>query len=399
MPGRNPAERVDTVVVGGGAAGLAVGWQLRRRGRSFVILDSAARVGDSWRERYECLRLFTPAAFCGLPGLPVPLPASAHPNKDEIADYLEEYAKRFELPVRSGVAVTAHRWENGVHRIEAGGTRIDSGVAVTAHRWENGVHRIEAGGTRIDSGVAVTAHRWENGVHRIEAGGTRIEAARLIVATGACSRPVIPGFAAQLDPAVRHLHSARYRRPADLRPGPVLVVGAGTAGADIALDLASGHEVHLSGRPTGRVPLAVVRSAAVRRLYGVRVPPGGLGRVLTGRLLRRGSPLRWQTEADLTAAGIRRVPRTAGVRHGRPLLADGRVLDVANVVWCTGLRPDLGWLTPGAVGPDGRPAHRHGISTTVPSLGFVGMPFQHTFASGFLGGMSDDAEHVVRRLS
>lgn len=348
MPGQNAAEHIDTVVVGGGAAGLAAGWQLRRRGRAFVILDGGARVGDSWRERYDCLRLFTPAAFCGLPGLPVPLPGSAHPDKDEIADYLEEYAKRFELPVRPGVTVTGHRWENGVHRLDAGGSRI--------------------------------------------------EAARLIVATGACSRPVIPGFAAELDPAIHHLHSARYRRPADLRPGPVLVVGAGTAGADIALDLASWHEVYLSGRPTGRVPLAVVRSAAVRRLYGVRVPPGGIGRVLTGRLLRRGSPLRWQAEADLAAAGIRRVPRTVGVRHGRPLLADGRVLEVANVVWCTGLRPDLGWLAPGAAGPDGRPAHRRGLSTTVPSLGYVGMPFQHTFASGFLGGMPDDAEHVVRRL-
>ena len=173
----------------------------------------------------------------------------------------------------------------------------------------------------------------------------------------------------------------------------MLVVGAGTAGADIALDVAASHETWLSGPRTGRVPLPVVRSSAIRRLYGLRVP-GPLRR----RLLGRGSPLVWQTGRDLARAGVRRIGRTVGVDAGRPVLADGRVLEVANVVWCTGYRPDFGWLDQAAIGPDGWPRHRYGISTTVPGLGFVGLPFQHTFASGFIAGMATDAAHVTANL-
>ncbi|XVU21640.1 flavin-containing monooxygenase [Actinoplanes sp. CA-054009] len=334
-----------TVIVGGGAAGLAAAWHLRRRGRPFVVLDAAARVGDAWRERYDCLRLFTPARFCALPGRPMALDPGAHPTRVEMADYLEGYARHFDLPVRSGVSVRSHAYAGSSHRLETGAGPI--------------------------------------------------AAERVIVATGALHRPSVPEFAARL--RLPQLHSSRYHRPGDLPPGPVLVVGAGTAGADIALDLAAGREVWLSGRPTGHIPVGVVRSALVRRLlYDRRVPPGGLVRALVGR---RGGPLIWQSEKTLRRAGIRRVPRVAGVRDGLPLLADGRVPPVTAVVWCTGFRPGYGWLDARAVGPGGWPAHRRGVSATVPGLGFVGLPGQNTFGSGFLGGMSGDAAYVVERLT
>jgi putative flavoprotein involved in K+ transport len=208
----------------------------------------------------------------------------------------------------------------------------------------------------------------------------------------------VPPFAAGLDAAVRQMHSAGYRRPADLVPGPVLIVGAGTSGAGIAMDLAGEHEVWLAGRGTGSVPVALARSRIIRRVaFGRRVPSGWLGRLVRARA-GRAAPLVWQSPATLRAAGVRRVGRVVGVEDGRPQLADGRVLDVANVVWCTGFRPGFDWLAPGAVGPDGWPVHRRGVSTSIPGLGFVGLPFENTFASGFLSGMPADAASVVGRL-
>lgn len=338
------------MVVGGGAAGLAAGWQLRSHGYEFVILDRAERIGDSWRERYDCLRLFTPARYCALPDLPVPMPPLAHPGKDDIADYLETYAARSGLPVRLGVRVTGHRWDGGRHVLALADGELD--------------------------------------------------ADRVIVATGSCHLPAVPDFAAALAPAIRQLHSSGYRRPAQLRPGPVLVVGAGTSGADIALDLVGAHRTWLSGPATGHVPLTIVRSAVVRRLvYRRRTPGGWLGRAVHRRLRGRGSPLAWRTERDLTGAGVVRVPRTVGVRDGYPLLADGRTLEVTNVLWCTGFRPDYRWLDPTAIGPDGWPVHRYGTSRTVPGLHFVGLPLQYTLESGFLGGMSTDAQRVVREMT
>jgi putative flavoprotein involved in K+ transport len=98
-------ERVDTLVIGGGQAGLSVGYHLARRGLPFVILDASARIGDAWRHRWDSLRLFTPARFAGLDGLPFPAPRHSFPTKDQMADYLESYARTFNLPVRTGVRV------------------------------------------------------------------------------------------------------------------------------------------------------------------------------------------------------------------------------------------------------------------------------------------------------
>ena len=343
-------ERVGTAVVGGGAAGLAAAWHLRQRGQDFMVLDERDRTGDSWRTRYQSLRLFTPARFSALPGMPMPLPAKAHPDKDQYANYLEHYAAKFKIPVVRSSPVVAHRWRSGRHLLDM-------------------------------------AHG-------------RVEASRLVVATGAWRAPALPAFASRLDPAVHQVHSSQYRHAGALRPGPVLVVGAGPAGADIASDAAREHLTWLSGPAVGHVPVSIVRSRLVRRwAYGLKVPDGRWGTAAQGWLRRRRSPLIWQTERDLRAAGIIRVPRTIGVRAGRPVLEDGRSPDVANVVWCTGFRPDFRWLQPSAVGSDGWPLHRRGLSSTIPGLAFVGLPFQHTLGSGFLAGMSTDAEHVIDGLT
>ena len=204
-PVTGATERFEVVVVGGGQAGLAVGYHLARRGLRFVILDAGERVGDFWRKRWDSLRVFTPARLDGLPGMPFPAPAASFPTKDAVADYLEAYAARFALPVRTGVTVD--------------------------------------GLSRVGDRFVVTA------------GARRFEADNVVLALGAYQRPRVPAFAPALDPAIVQLHSSAYRRPSQLREGGVLVVGAGNSGAEIAWEASRGHRTWLSGRDTGHEPV------------------------------------------------------------------------------------------------------------------------------------------------
>jgi putative flavoprotein involved in K+ transport len=353
--GGNP-ERFETVVVGGGQAGLATGWHLARRGRPFVILDAGQRVGDPWRNRWDSLRLFTPARYCGLPGMGFPAPDWHYPPKDEVADFLEAYAARFELPVRGGV-------------------------------------RVDGLGRRGDRFLLTASER-------------RFEADNLVVASGAYTSPRVPEFAAALDPAIVQLHSSGYRRPAQLREGGVLVVGAGNSGAEIALEVSPTHPVWLSGRHPGSEP-----TRAGSRLDRLLTPPfwfvlsqvlsvgNPIGRRLRPKLMGAGTPLARVRPKDLAAAGVERVPRTVGVRDGLPLLEDGRVLEVANVVWCTGFRPDFSWIDLPVFDADGQPGHDRGVVAAQPGLYFVGLFFLSSVASALLGGVGHDAERIAARIA
>src|SRR5205085_3555057 len=201
-------ERFDTVVIGAGQAGLAVGYYLKRRRRTFVILDANERVGGSWRTRtWDSLRLFTPARYDGLPGWRYPGPAWSFPTARELADYLEAYAARFELPVRTGMPV----------------------------------ERLTKDGDR----------------YVLECGDRRFEAANVVVATGFYGQPTVPDFASDLDPRIVQMHSSEYRGPSQLRPGGVLLVGAGNSGADISLEAVVTHRTFLSGRDKGQVPIRI----------------------------------------------------------------------------------------------------------------------------------------------
>jgi putative flavoprotein involved in K+ transport len=347
-------ERVDTVIVGAGQAGLAMGYYLAAQGRNFVIVDGYDRVGDAWRRRWDSLRLFTPAAYDGLPGMPFPAPPDAYPTKDEMADYLEAYATRFGLPVRLRMLV-----EHLVRR------RI--GYVLCGDDW-------------------------------------CIEADHVVVATGGFHSPRLPAFASALGPEILQIHSAEYQRPAQLQDGPVLIVGAGNSGAEIAVDLAARHPVWLSGRDTGRVPQALRRHGVRERLFWwlasrVVTVDRELGRALKRRVLGRGAPLIRLRPEDLEAAGIRRVPRTVGARDGRPMLEDGRVADVANVIWCSGFRPDFGWIRLPVFATDGYPVHCRGVVENVPGLYFVGLPFLYSLASSTVGGVGRDARHIAHHLA
>ena len=350
-------ERFDTVVVGGGQAGLAIGYHLAKPGRSFVILDASERIGDSWRKRWDSLRLYSPASYDGLPGMRFPAKRSSFPTTHQMADYLEAYAARFELPVRTRTAV----------------------------------HELSRVGER----------------YLINANERTFEADTVVVASGVMQKPVVPNFAPELDPRITQLHSSDYRNLSQLQEGAVLVVGASHSGADIAYEAASEHETILSGRDTGQIPASVETRRGRLGFRGlffvgshVLTVDTPLGRKMRPHIRHGGAPLLRYRRKDLLAAGVERVlARTVSVQDGLPVLDDGRVLDVRNVIWCTGFRPDYSWIrVPFEMGEDGYPVQYRGVVDSAPGLYFVGMLFLHSFASMLIAGTSRDAERVAKHI-
>ncbi len=352
----NGSERFDTVIVGAGQAGLSAGYHLREAGRSFVIVDANDRIGGSWRTRYDSLQLFTPSWAVKLPGWRFPKRSAPYPSREQMADYLEAYAGRFDLPVRTGVHV----------------------------------ERISREGDR----------------YVVSLGDARLEADHVIVASGADRDPRIPAFSRELDPAIVQMHSSGYRNPSQLREGGVLVVGAGNSGADISLDVVGAHPTWLSGPDRGHVPVSIDTWVAqhmvfrIIRFVGLHVQTlkTPIGRKAKIKQASRGDMLIRVKPKQILAAGIERVPRTTGVLDGRPMLEDGRVLDVANVIWCTGFGHDLSWIDLPIFGEDGELVHERGVVETEPGLYFVGLFFQYSSASDVIPGVPRDARYVVERL-
>ncbi len=364
-------DRYDVVVIGGGQSGLSVGYHLSRAGLRFVILEARGRVGDAWRQRWDSLRLFTPARYNGLDGMPFPTSPDYFPTKDEMGDYLESYAARFDLPVRTGERVV-RVWR------DAG---ADAAHGADGSDGANGFLIETASG----------------------AGRRRYAAGAVVVAMASYQRPKVPDFAGELAPDIVQLHSFEYRNPDQLGDGPVLLVGAGNSGSEIAMELSRDHEVFVSGRHTGHLPFRIaglpgrylfvplVLRVLFHRLFTVRTP---VGRKLRTAMGHKGGPLIRVRPSDLRRAGVEWLPRMAGVREGRPVLEDGRVLDVANVVWCTGFHPGFDWLDLPVHG-DFEPRHHSGVADDVEGLYFVGLHFLHALSSGMVHGVGRDAKRIV----
>ncbi len=356
----NP-ERHEAIVIGAGQAGLAAAHHLAKRGIDHVVLEAGDRVGDQWRSRYDSLRLYSPARYDGLPGLAFPLPPNAFPTGNQMADYLESYAAHFDLPVRTGTAV--------------------DGLRATAD------------GDR----------------YVVTAGGRAFEAPEVVIAAGFFRTPYTPSFAPELDPEIRQMHSNDYRRPSQLADGPVLVVGLSHSGADMAIEaVENGHPTIVSGKAHGQLPFSVdsgtgrlvwpVMKFLAWNILTIRTP---IGRKMRPEIRANGGgPLLRHRKPDLERAGVELVEdRIAGVSDGRPMTADGRVLDVANVIWCTGFRPDFSWIQLPIFDDDGFPKEERGVVTSVPGIYFVGLLFQYSFTSMLVVGAGRDAEHVVDRLA
>ena len=349
------AERVHTIVIGGGQAGLSVGYHLAKRGINFLILDANNRIGNAWRNRWDSLRLFTPARYVELPGMRFPGTGEAFPTKDQVADYLEFYAEHFKLPVQCGV-------------------RVD---------------RLSKDGDGF----------------LIEAGRLEYAADNVIVAMADYQAPKIPRFAQELDPGIVQVSSQDYKRPSQLEEGGVLVVGVGNSGADIAIDVARSHKTWIAGKESGHIPFRIdtwfARYVAFRviRFLGhhVLTLSTAVGRKQRPDGLDRATPLIRVKPKDFIDAGIERVGRVVGVEDGKPLLEDGRTLEVKNVIWCTGHNPGFSWIDLPVFDDQARPAHERGISK-VPGLYFVGLHFQYAMSSATLIGVGRDAEYIVKSL-
>ncbi|MGY2747832.1 flavin-containing monooxygenase [Arthrobacter sp. UYCu723] len=347
----------DALVIGAGQAGLAAGYHLAGRRLHFAILESAGRVGDQWRGRWDSLRLFTPAQHDGLPGLSFPAAKGTFPAKEEVAAYLEGYAEHFNLPVRTGTRVSGVR--------------------------------------RIDDGFEVAT------------GSGTLRARNVIVAAGANTLPRIPAAAKELEPGIRQLHSSQYRRPSDIPEGDVLVVGAGTSGAEIAKELAATHRTFIAGRPTPHIPDPVLRYAGEaywRLIHSALTTEAPPGRKVAANFHKRGAPLIRISVKDLDRAGVVRLRRLTGTRDGHPAFdgdpaAGAQTMGLQTLIWATGYRASLDWIEDLPVTEWGWPVTRRGVVPELPGLYFVGMPFQYALTSGLIGGVGRDAAFVVGQLA
>ena len=292
-----PTNVLDVAVIGGGQAGLAAGFYLRRSGREFAIFDAQEEPGGAWPHMWESLRLFSPARYSSLPGWPMPPWNHGYPPAAHVVDYLTAYEKRYDLPIHRPVRIRA------VHR-DGDLLRLDS---ATASWW----------------------------------------ARHVISATGTWWRPYLPYYPGRGDYQGRQLHTAQYRTPDDFRGQRVVVVGAGNSAAQITADLNSqATTIWTTLRPPRFLPddldgraLFELATLRVRRLRDGHADSGGIGGL-----------------GDIVAVPAVRDARDRGVLRAQPMFdrltptgvawPDGRTEDCDAIIWCTGFRPALSHLTP-----------------------------------------------------
>ena len=347
-------ETFNTIVIGGGQAGLAAGYYLTQRGENYIILDEQERTGASWRSRWDSLRLFTPSQNNDLPGMKFPKPDFYFPTKDETADFLEAYARDFSLPVRYGM-------------------KVDK------------LSRNERG-------------------YRLAVGEASFHAQNVIVATGAFQTAYIPSIVKGLDRSIFQMHSVDYRNPRQVPAQNILVVGAGNSGAEIALELAKADKrVWLAGRDVGRIPADKLGKLFggkpywwfLRRVMTINTP---LGRRMKANVLTHGNPLIRTSREEVAGAGVEFTPRLAGAKDGKPQTEDNQTLPVEALIWATGFRPDYPWINLPVFEESGRPRHARGVVREAPGLYFLGLHFQTGLTSSLLGGVGEDAKYITRLI-
>jgi putative flavoprotein involved in K+ transport len=345
-----PGTPLDVLVIGGGPAGLAMGYHLAQSGRSFQIVDAGTEIGGMWRSRWDSLQLFTSGRYDNLPGLPFPAAPDTYPGKDDVANYLQAYAAKFELPVRLGTNVTS--------------------------LTRNG------------------------GRYVAKAGGEALEARQVVVATGPFQVPFIPPIAGKLDPGVHQIHSAHYRRPQSVPPGDVLVVGAANSGCQIARELAATHRVELSvGQRIPAIPQRPLGRDIWSWATALRLDKVTSGSRLGKRLAGRDQVIGPGPQRLARRHGIRIRPRTVSTAGRTVTFADGSAADFDAVVWATGFAADHSWIDIQEAKDDqGHILHRRGV-TASPGLYMLGLTWQHTRGSALLGWVGSDAAFLAGQIA
>lgn len=342
-------EHIEVAVVGGGQAGLAMGYYLREQGRRFVILERGDSIAPAWRERWDSLKLFTPRGYSGLPGLPFPGDPDDYPTRDEVIGYLERYAETFELPIE----------------------------------LNSQVRRLSREGGRFV----------------LDVDGRMNTADQVVVATGPFQTPYVPKLADELDSGVWQAHSTGYRRPDDVPEGTVLVVGGGNTGFQIAKELSATHKVVLS---VGSKQKPLPQRIAGRDLFWWLTKTGLIRKTVESRLAQRlgqRDTLIGSSPRELTRNyGVELKGRATDVAGRVVRFEDGSTLEVDAVVWATGYRPDYSWIDLPILDSDGRLRHRRGV-TDVPGLNFLGLTWQWTRGSALIGWVKDDAAFLAERIA
>jgi putative flavoprotein involved in K+ transport len=345
------ARALDVLVIGAGQAGLALGYHLNRTSLRFELVERHARLGDSWRNRYASLVLFTPRAYSALPGLAVPGDPDGFPTKDEMGDYLETYADHFDLPVMLG---------GGIRRLE----RVDGGFRA-----------------RTD-------------------GGETIDSRAVVLASGAFQRPAIPSISKRLSAEVTQLAPEDYETPNQLSSGTVLVVGDGATGRQIALELTANHQVLLAaGRPRRVSPDRILGRSVFWWMDKLGVLRASRESAI-GRYLMKADPFpgkRLELK-QLQRQGVKVVGRVIQAEGKKVSFADGKVAEVDAVVWATGYRDETDWVAiPEVKDEHGNFLHYRGISS-LPNLCFVGRSWQWSRGSALFAGVGEDAAYLTEHL-
>jgi putative flavoprotein involved in K+ transport len=355
-PGSEPAmqsrstDDVEVAVIGAGQAGLAKGYFLRRQDRRFVILERAAEIAPAWRERWESLTLFTPRRYSALPGLPFPGDPDGYPTRDEVIAYLERYAETFDLPIE----------------------------------FNGEVKKLEHG---------------DDGRFRLELDDRTITADQVVVATGPFQTPFVPKLAERLADDVFQRHAVGYRRPDEVPPGTVLLVGGGNTGFQIAQELSATHKVVLSiGSRQTPLPQRLLGRDLFWWLTKARILDKSVATRLGQRLSTRETLIGSSPRELRRRYGVELKPRAVDAEGRTVRFEDGSELEVDAVIWATGYRSDYSWIKLPVVDEDGRLRHRRGV-TDVPGLYFLGLTWQHTRGSALIGWVKDDAEFIAERIA
>lgn len=354
MHNNKQSEKINwgIIIIGAGQAGLATGYYLKQYDEDFLIIDEGDRIGNSWRKRWDSLRLFTPAQFNGLPGLAFPARKDYCPTKEEVANYLDAYARKFGLPVQLNTKVFY------VSKVKSG-------------------YEIE---TSVDT----------------------LFCKQVVIASGYYTKPRIPGLANRLDRNIKQLHSSEYTNPHELPNGEVLVVGAGASGVQIAIDVARYRPTIIAGNFTTKIPDFIFKY--IGRFYwwfinNILTINTRIGRKAKAGIMKGGGgPLVNVSPKDVEAASIEHVSKITDAKHGKPVLESGRIISPSAIIWCTGFETAFSWLEESATDEKGYPIAKRGISSVMDGLYFVGMMFQYALSSHLIGGVGKDAAFIAKHL-
>jgi putative flavoprotein involved in K+ transport len=339
----------DVVVIGGGQAGLSMGYYLKQTRLSFLILDKGCAVGESWKNRYDSLTLFTPRSYSSLPGLQLNGEEKQYPTKEEITDYLKLYVNTFLLPIQLNTSVL----------------NLD----------------------KIDHFILNTTQ------------GEYLSR-NIIVATGPFQIPFIPEFSQLLSENILQLHSSEYKNPNQLNRGTTLVVGGGNSGAQIASEISMDSKVYLSvGQQLKFLPQDIANKSIFWWFDKLGVLKANVhskvGQIIKNKL----DPIfGFELKSQLNEGRVVLKPRATSANKNDIFFDDNTSLKVSNVIWSTGFKSDYSWIKiPNVLDEKGIPIHQRGI-TSINGFFFLGLPWQYRRGSALLQGVGTDANYIVEKL-